>query len=123
MTSASPSSAAARWAPALVEKFSSVQVSPDSQYSAGARAPASACGGRYTEKVISQRVLALAWRKRRCQPPKQRWLDTNSSVSLIGGSLGVEVNHGADRLAFVHQIKRRIDVFQRHGVGDEVVQA
>jgi hypothetical protein len=40
-----PSSAARRCALAFCMKFSSVQVSPDSQYSTGT-GPASACGGR-----------------------------------------------------------------------------
>jgi hypothetical protein len=44
-TRAIPSSAATRIAPAFCMKFSSLQVNPESQYSAGTGA-ASACGGR-----------------------------------------------------------------------------
>jgi len=46
VTSIRPSSAAARCAPALMAKVSSVEVSPASHTSAGTAAPASACGGR-----------------------------------------------------------------------------
>jgi hypothetical protein len=34
----------------------------------------------------------------------------------------LEMNHRTDALAFVHQVKSRIDLFQRHGVGDEGVE-
>ena len=32
------------------------------------------------------------------------------------------MNHAANRLAFVHQLKRMVDFVQRHGVGDKVAQ-
>jgi hypothetical protein len=36
--------------------------------------------------------------------------------------LSAEVNHRADALAFMHELERLVDLFQPHGVSDEIVQ-
>jgi hypothetical protein len=61
ITSISPSSAARRCAPALMLKFSSVQVSPARHHSTGTGRVA-ACGGVNTAKRIAVPVLADSWR-------------------------------------------------------------
>jgi hypothetical protein len=67
-TSAMPSSAAMRWAPALIMKVSSVQVRPARYQSSGTRRR-SACGGRNTAKRMSQPVSSAAWRQKSTVPP------------------------------------------------------
>src|SRR5688572_9706114 len=37
-------------------------------------------------------------------------------------SRSVEVDHGADRLALVHQVEGLVDALQRQGVGDEGIE-
>ena len=78
ITSASPSSAA-RWAPALVEKFSSVQVSPDSQYSAGTRASSQRLRRQVHRK---SHLCGVCWRWRgesgAASHQSSSWLDTDS---------------------------------------------
>jgi hypothetical protein len=59
-TRAMPWAAAARWAPAFVMKFSSVQVKPDSQYRTGTGEAAVAAGGRYTVNVLLTQAHAVA---------------------------------------------------------------
>ncbi len=61
VTSISPSSAATRWAPALITAVSSVQVSPARKNSAGTL-PLAACGGLNTEKRIGRPIVAASCR-------------------------------------------------------------
>ncbi|VEB40618.1 Uncharacterised protein [Chromobacterium violaceum] len=70
-TSAMPSSAASRCAPALWLKFSSVQVSPDSHSSHGSL-PWSAAGGRNTLKRIRQQSVSESCSHCCWRPPKAR---------------------------------------------------
>ena len=72
VTMATPNSAATRWAPALVMKFSSVQVRPESQYSTGT-GPTLAWGGRNTPKRMVQPVCSETWLYTPCVPSKHRF--------------------------------------------------
>ena len=102
-----PWAAAARWAPDLMMKFSSVQVRPDSQYSTCStnyqipmldrsvlgRAGRALTGsleageaGRKREKVMGQPRVALWWRKRRLWPPNILVLLSCSSAAAGGGT-------------------------------------
>src|SRR5699024_7491087 len=77
ITSTIPSSAATRWAPALVVKFSSLQVSPESQYNTGGGV-LSRGGGKKILNVIVQFKIRESCRQRCCQPSKQRCSSSNS---------------------------------------------
>src|SRR5690606_25127304 len=83
MTSAMPSSAAMRCAPALVVKFSSLQVKPDSQNRTGGLTP-SLAGGRKMLNVMAQFRTVESCRQRCCRPSKQR---CSSSSSMQGSSV------------------------------------
>ena len=45
----------------------------------------------------------------------------NTQAFNCHDSLLVKVNNGTNALALVEQVERRIDVFQAHGMGDEVI--
>src|SRR5690606_38418173 len=51
--------------------------------------------------------------------PRVRWISRHRRRYPPQGS---EVDDGANALAFVHQIERRVDLIQTHGVSDKSVQ-
>jgi hypothetical protein len=61
-------------------KFSSVHVSPESQYATGTR-PLAACGGRNTAKRMRVPVARDACAYVPCTPPKQRFVPRTSTVA------------------------------------------
>src|SRR5690606_9967791 len=112
-----PSSAATRCAPAFTVKFSSVQVRPERNHTTGTFTPPSACGGTKAAKRIGVPVSRESWRQTSCEPPKAR---ERLTISKVMAASSVD-DDGTDRLALVHQVEGGVDLLQRHGVGDEIV--
>lgn len=130
-TRAMPCAAAARWAPDLMTKFSSLQVSPERKYSTCARPrqrrqiPEGRGGwcqveraltgrleagdaGTKREKVMGHPSAALWWRKRRMWPPNILLLLSCSGAAAGGGGAAAAIAgaEGVERGRWVERAER-----------------